>query len=122
MERARQRASLLDGLNLLDYVLAHELLVVFTPETISAQALAGPKTDFEKDLDLVAQCAHSAIEKPENAQLPAAYAARVTGNPDWKTPSIPGNMPVADPAMPCCLRCQGQSDRGCKSIGCGYPF
>jgi hypothetical protein len=109
VECARQRASLLDGLNLLDYVLAHESLYGFTPQTISAQALASLKTDFDKDLDLVAKCAHSAIEDPRNAEMPAAYAARVTGNPDWKMPSIPGNMPVTDPAMHAVYAAKGRA-------------
>jgi hypothetical protein len=87
VECARQRASLLDGLNLLDYVLAHEPLYGFTPETISAQALASLKNDFEKDLDLVAKCASNAMQDPKGAKMPTASAA------------IPGNMPVADPAM-----------------------
>jgi hypothetical protein len=109
VECARQRASLLDGLNRLDYVLAHESQYGFTPQTISAQALASLSTDFDKALDLVGKSASSAIEDPRNAEMPAAYAARVTGSPDWKMPSIPGNMPVTDPAMHAAYAAKGRA-------------
>jgi hypothetical protein len=86
-ECTRQRASLLDGLNRIDYVLEHESLYGFGPDTISAQDLSHLATDFGAALTQVAKCASVAIETPDNAAMPAAM------------PAVPGNMPASDPAL-----------------------
>jgi hypothetical protein len=96
-ECTRQRASLLDGLNRIDYVLAHESLYGFGPDTISAQDLAHLGTDFGAALTQVAKCASVAIQHPENAVMPAAM------------PAIPGNMPGSDPALHHAFAAKGQA-------------
>ena len=96
-ECARQRASLLDGLNRIDYVLGHESLYGFGPDTISAQDLAHLGTDFGAALTQVAKCASVAIQDPKNAAAPTGM------------PAIPGNMPGSDPALHHAFAAKGQA-------------
>ena len=97
-ECARQRASLLDGLNRIDYVLGHESLYGFGPDAPSpAQDLAHLGTDFGAALTQVAKCASVAIQDPKNAAAPTGM------------PAIPGNMPGSDPALHHAFAAKGQA-------------
>jgi hypothetical protein len=86
-ECARQRASLLDGLNRIEYVLSHEAEYGFNPKTITPQELQDLATTFSDAVTAVEKCASVAMTDPSKAILPKGM------------PGLPGNMPIMDPAL-----------------------
>jgi hypothetical protein len=84
---ARQRASLLDGLNRIEYLLDHEAEYGFNPKTITPQELQALATTFSDALTAVEKCASVAMTDPSNAKMPEGM------------PGLPGNMPIMDPSL-----------------------
>ena len=70
----KARSRILDKLNLLEFILANASKFTFQPG-VDAGALGAVQTNFENDLDIVAQCAGAAIDSPADAKMPADFAA-----------------------------------------------
>lgn len=70
---AKARSRLLDKENLLDYILDNQNRFDFAGGADQA-SLQQASNDFQADLELVADCASTAIHSPEQAAFPAVYA------------------------------------------------
>ncbi|MBO0793652.1 MAG: hypothetical protein J2P36_22240, partial [Ktedonobacteraceae bacterium] len=71
---AHQRATMLDQLNQLDWWSTHQEKYDWTGAATLAQ-IADCARSTQMDLDTVAACASIAINHPEQAKMPADYAA-----------------------------------------------
>ncbi len=89
---ASQRSTLLDQLNLLEYVRANQSKFDFS-NGASKEALAKAASDAEADLDLVAACASHAIDDPAGAKFPVEFAK--DRNTTFPSAQMPDPMPLA---------------------------
>jgi hypothetical protein len=89
---ASQRSTLLDQLNLLEYVRANQSKFDFS-NGASKETLAKAARNAEADLDLVAACASHAIDDPAGAKLPAEFAK--DGDTTFPSAEMPDPMPLA---------------------------
>lgn len=72
---AKARSRLLDKINLLEYILDNTSRFEFAGGADRA-AVQKAVEDFQADLDLVADCASTAIRSPAEAAMPATYAKK----------------------------------------------
>ena len=93
---AHRRSTLVDDLNLLEFIGDHTSRYDFPTGTSPAQVRAAA-TGFQADLDLIAQAASAAINSPARATMPADYAkARGIAYPQGVLPDV---LPVPKPAV-----------------------
>ncbi|MFJ6900541.1 hypothetical protein [Streptomyces hokutonensis] len=89
---ARERTTLLDRLNLLEWIHDHperfDWAGAVPPEQIQSAARS-----VQNDLDLVAQCASAAIDHPASALMPATYAAAQTPPTTYPAGVVPAPLP-----------------------------
>jgi hypothetical protein len=87
----KARSRILDKLNLLEFIRSNSDRFSFQPD-LDARALAAIQGNYESDLDLVAQCASSAINSPSGAKMPADFAAQK--GKTYPSGSLPSSMPI----------------------------
>lgn len=95
----KQRSLILDKLNLLEYVIDHPDAYDWSavPGTTVATLVAA-SNGYQKDLDLVADCASAAINSPTAAQTPATFAESM--DTPYPAGQMPDPMPPAKPLQP----------------------
>ncbi|RWO22126.1 PASTA domain-containing protein [Mesorhizobium sp.] len=97
---SKARSRLLDKINLLDYILDNTSRFEFTGGA-DRTAVQKALDDFQVDLDLVADCASTAIRSPAQAAMPATYAKNIgSAYPRAELPVLPvpkGGKMVAVP-------------------------
>jgi hypothetical protein len=88
---AHRRSALLDELNLMQFIADNASRYDF-PAGVSPGQIQAVVAGFQSDLDVIAQCASSAINSPATAAMPAAFAAaQGTSFPQGMMPAV---MPV----------------------------
>lgn len=93
---ARERASILDRINLLQFVVGHADAYDWTGDPApTREALTAAVSGLELDLDLVADCAAVAMDDPVNAATPAKYAAGL--GQIYPAGTVPAVMPKPKP-------------------------
>lgn len=95
----KQRSRILDKLNLLEYVIDHPDAYDWsaTPN-VTLATLTAAANGFQKDLDLVGDCASDAINSPTTARTPATYAEEE--GKTYPAGVMPDQMPPAKPPKP----------------------
>jgi hypothetical protein len=87
---SKARSRLLDKINLLEYILDNTSRFAFTDGADQA-AVQKALEDFQADLELVAECASTAIRSPAEAAFPAIYAKN--NGSDYPKAVLPDPMP-----------------------------
>jgi hypothetical protein len=103
---AKQRSTLLDGLNLMDYIVQHSSRYDFVAPTTPADIIKA-FTGYQKDLDLVAAAASQAINDVTKAVTPAEFAIQ-TGRP-YPQGIPPTPMPTLEKGVKGVLAAKGEA-------------
>ncbi|SEQ40325.1 hypothetical protein [Microlunatus flavus] len=91
---AHRRSTLLDDLNLMEFIGDHTSRYDF-PAGVTPADIRAAGAGFQADLDLIAQAASAAVNSPADATMPAEYAkARGIVYPQGVLPTV---MPVPKP-------------------------
>jgi PASTA domain len=93
---AKKRSQVLDQINLLSFILAHQSSFDWTGDpTPTPASVDAALNGFEMDLDLVAECASLAINHPADAVTPAKFASNMGQTfPAGMLPSLPQPKPI----------------------------
>jgi hypothetical protein len=93
---AKKRSQILDQINLLSFILAHQSSYDLTGDpTPTPASVDAALNGFEMDLDLVAECASLAINHPTDAVTPAKFASNMGQTfPAGMLPSLPQPKPI----------------------------
>ena len=93
---AKKRSQILDQINLLSFILAHQNSYDWTGDpTPTPASVDASLNGLEMDLDLVAECASLAINHPADAVTPAKFALNMGQTfPAGMLPSLPQPKPI----------------------------
>jgi N-acetylneuraminic acid mutarotase len=89
---AKRRSALLDQLNQLQYIVDKPSRFDFT-NSASIETVRNASVDTQIDLDLIAECASTAINHPGMAKFPADFARGKTPSQDFPSAKMPNPMP-----------------------------
>lgn len=116
---SKARSRLLDKVNLLDYILDNQSRFDFAGGA-DRNALLQAVDDFQADLELIADCARTAISSPERAAFPAIYAKNIgTEYPKASLPSLPVPKAAKMVAVPDLASCKnwGECNQSMANVG-----
>lgn len=112
---AKARSRLIDKINLLEYIMDNVGRYDF-PVGVDQNAIRAAMQDYQADLDLVADCASTAIRSPAKASMPAVFAQSV--GTTYPKGVLPQQMPLpkaaAMVAMPDFSACRWWSE--CEGV------
>ena len=116
---AKARSRLIDKANLLDYILDNQSRFDFAAGADPA-ALQQASNDFEGDLDLIADCASTAIRSPSEAAFPATYAKNLGSvYPKAALPVLPSPKAAKMATVPDLSACKnwGECNQAIGDVG-----
>lgn len=91
---SRERAELLDQLNLFDWIVSHPERFDWT-NSVSRDEVREAYINTQIDLDTIADCASAAINHPSQAVMPATYASAHGGV--FPKAIVPSPLPIPKP-------------------------
>jgi hypothetical protein len=89
---ALERTNLLDQLNRLEWINDHPERFDWA-DAVTHEQIRTAARNTQKDLDMVARCASSAINNPSEAVMPATFASRLLPPASYPSAAMPAPLP-----------------------------
>jgi hypothetical protein len=116
---SKARSRNLDKANLLEYILDNQSRFEFTGGA-DPNGLQKALDDFQADLELVADCASTALRSPEQAAFPAKHAKKIGSDyPKASLPPLPVPKAAKLVAVPDLSGCQNWGECNAAVVGVG---
>ncbi|MFG3596475.1 PASTA domain-containing protein [Bradyrhizobium sp. RDI18] len=116
---SKARSRNLDKVNLLEYILDNQSRFDFI-RGADPNGLQKALDDFQADLELVAECARTALRSPEQAAFPKIYAKNIGSDyPKASLPALPETKGAKLVAVPDLSGCKNWDECNAAVVGVG---